>query len=66
MERAEKQKLMMDWAKNLAGKYDMFPDTVLEIYKNLVGRRYRDDVYMNRKQRTEEFLKLYFEGVKGE
>lgn len=66
MERAEKQKLMMDWAKNLAGKYDMFPDTVLEIYKNLVGRRYQDDVYMNRKQRTEEFLKLYFEGVKGE
>lgn len=66
MERAEKQKLMMDWAKNLAGKYNMFPDTVLEIYKNLVGRRYQNDVYMNRKQRTEEFLKLYFEGVKGE
>ena len=66
MERAEKQKLMMDWAKNLADKYNIFPDTVLEIYKNLVGRRYQDDAYMNRKQRTEEFLKLYFEGVKGE
>ncbi len=66
MERAEKQKLMMDWAKNLAGKYNMFPDTVLDIYKNLVGRMYRDNIYINRKQRTEEFLKLYFEGVKGE
>ena len=66
MERSEKQKLMMEWAKTLASKYGLFPDTVLEIYKNLVGRMYRDDVYVNRKQRTEEFLKLYFEGVKGE
>ena len=66
MERTEKKKLMMDWAKTLAGKYNMFPDTVLEIYKNLVGRMYRNNIYINRQQRTEEFLKLYFEGVRGE
>jgi hypothetical protein len=46
--------------------YDIFPSTVLDVKKNLVGKMYRDEVYINRKQRTEEFFKLYFEGVRGE
>lgn len=66
MERSEKQRLMMEWAKTLANKYDIFPETVLEICRGLVGKRYKNDIYIGRKQRTEEFLELYFQGVKGE
>lgn len=66
MEGSEKQRLMMEWARTLANKYDIFPDTVLEIYDGLVGKRYQNNIYIGRKQRTEEFLELYFEGVKGE
>lgn len=66
MEGSEKQRLMMEWARTLANKYDIFPETVLEIYHGLVGKRYQNDIYIGRKQRTEEFLRLYFEGVKGE
>lgn len=71
MERSEKQRLLMEWAKTLASKYDIFPETVLDIFRGFLGtKRYRLDdghpKYMTHKERTEEFLELYFQGLKGE
>ena len=53
-----------EWAETIANKYGIFPSTVIHIYKNLVGKMYRNEEYINRKQRTEEFFELYFEGIK--
>ena len=66
MEGSKRQRSMTEWAKTLACKYDIFPSTVLEIYDGMVGEVYRNNRPMSRKQRTEEFLELYFQGVKGE
>ena len=55
-----------EWAEELAEKYDISPETVLGIYETMrnktndrinVGGR-----YLRRKERTETFLELYFEG----
>ena len=55
-----------EWAEGLAKKYDISPETVLGIYGTMrnktndrinVGGR-----YLRRKERTETFLELYFEG----
>ena len=55
-----------EWAEGLAEKYDISPETVLGIYGTMrnktndrinVGGR-----YLRRKERTETFLELYFEG----
>ena len=55
------------WAEKIASKYDIFPETVLGIYHSYSGtKRYDNNTYMTHKERTEEFFKLYFEGVKGE
>lgn len=62
--RAVKKEEEREWAEKIADKYGIFPSTVLHIYKNLVGKIYRDEEYINRKQRTEEFFELYFEGIK--
>lgn len=64
MERKEKQKLEQEWAERIANKYGIFPSTVLHIKKNLVGKMYRDESYITRAKRTEEFFELYFEGMK--
>ena len=67
MENQEKMTQELIWAKRIADQYDIFPSTVLSVRKNLVGNNmYRDRIYINRKKRTEEFFKLYFEGVRGE
>ena len=55
------------WAEKIANKYSIDPATVLGIYHSFSGtKRYEDRTYLNHKDRTEEFLRLYFEGVKGE
>ncbi len=64
MERNEKRIQELIWAEKIAWEYDIFPSTVLDFKKNLVGKMYRNNVYIDRKQRTEEFFKLYFAGVK--
>lgn len=64
MERKEKKMQELAWAEKIAGKYDIFPSTVLDFKKNLVGKMYRNEVYIDRKRRTEEFFELYFAGVK--
>lgn len=55
-----------EWAERLAEKYDISPETVLGIHETMhnktndrinVGGR-----YLRRKERTETFLELYFEG----
>ncbi len=63
MERNEKM-MELEWAEKIANKYDIFPSTVLHIKKNLVGKMYRNDKYIDRKSRTEEFFELYFTGIK--
>ena len=63
MERNEKM-MELEWAEKIANKYDIFPSTVLHIKKNLVGKMYRNDKYIDRKSRTEEFFELYFAGIK--
>ena len=64
MERNEKKMQELRWAEKIASKYDIFPSTVLHIKKNLVGKMYRNEVYVDRKRRTEEFFELYFAGIK--
>lgn len=55
-----------EWAEGLAEKYDISPETVLGIHKTMrnkidnrisVGGR-----FLRRRERTETFLELYFEG----
>lgn len=53
----------LEWAEELAEKYDILPRTVLEIHSTLTKKLYVDGKYLNHKERTERFLKLYFEGV---
>ena len=64
MERTEKQKLEREWAEKIANKYGIFPSTVLHIKKNLIGKIYRNEKYIDRTRRTEEFFELYFAGMK--
>ena len=71
MAKLEKQKQTKDWAEKLASKYNIFPETVIGILKGFSGtKRYKMDnneaQYISHKERTEEFLELYFKGVKGE
>lgn len=66
MERKEKQKLEQKWVEKIANKYGIFPSTVIHVKKNLVGKMYRNEKYIDRTRRTEEFFDLYFEGRKNE
>lgn len=60
----ERKKFEKAWAEKIASKYGIFPSTVIHIKNNLVGKMYRNERYVTKKERTEEFLELYFAGVK--
>lgn len=55
-----------EWAEELAKKYDISPETVLGIHKtmrNKIDDRIRaGGRYLKRRERTETFFELYFEG----
>ena len=52
----------LDWADELAKKYDILPRTVLEIHNTLTKRLYVNGEYLNHRERTERFFELYFNG----
>ena len=52
----------IDWAEELGKKYDILPGTVLEIHNNFVGKLRSNGKYIPKRERTESFLNLYFEG----
>lgn len=61
MAKSKKEK-DQSWMENLANKYEIGLDTVLGFYNSI---DYRDRIHkMNKRQRTESFFELYFEGVK--
>ena len=64
MAETDKQWNEKEWAEKIASRYGIFPSTVKHIYHNLIGKIYRDNEYVNRKKRTEEFFELYFAGIK--
>ena len=50
------------WMANLSDKYDISLDTVLSFYKSIC---LFDDTYgMTKRERLEEFFKLYFDEVR--
>ena len=55
-----------EWAEGLAKKYDISPETVLGIHKTMRNkvddRVYVGGRHLRRRERTETFLELYFEG----
>ena len=55
-----------EWADGLAKKYDISPETVLGIHGTMRNKT-NDRIYvggrhLRRRERTETFLELYFEG----
>lgn len=55
-----------EWAEGLAEKYDISPETVLGIHETMhnktTDRIYVEGRFLRKRERTETFLELYFEG----
>lgn len=51
-----------EWAAFLANKYGISLGTVFGVFKSWKNRRYANGRFLTRRERTEEFFKLYFEG----
>ena len=60
----EQKRQEKEWAEKIASKYGIFPSTVIHIKNNLIGKAYRNEKYVTKTQRTEEFFELYFAGIK--
>lgn len=64
MARSKKEN-EIPWMEKLADKYGISLDTVLGFYDSITYDHYDHARRVTKRQRTEEFFELYFEGVKG-
>jgi hypothetical protein len=57
---------MTKWMLELANLYDISLETVMGVYNSFADRVWRYGRHIGKRERTEQFFKLYFEGVKEE
>lgn len=57
---------MAKWMLELANLYDISLETVEGFYNSFASQTWRDGRCIGRRERTEQFFKLYFEGIKEE
>ncbi len=57
---------MDKWMLELANLYNISIETVVGVYNSFADRAWRDGRRIGKRERTEQFFKLYFEGVKEE
>lgn len=56
-----KPEMALPWMIDLANKYEICPDTVLDFFNSV---EYDKVKKIAKRKRTEEFFELYFEGTK--